>query len=181
MSITTKTGDKMRSRFFSGEEADKDDLRFETYGTLDELVAELGVARSYLGHSKLAHEVRQLQVDLFRVGGELACTKAEKLKWVEPTTEHDVQELESKMQMHEKNINLPHSFLIPGSTRASASLEVARTVARRLERRMVSLAKTGAYTNDWGLIYINRVSDYCFLLARQVEVEEGVSFDAKNS
>jgi len=180
MSITTKIGDKQTSRFFSGEEAPKDDLRFETYGTLDEFVAALGLARSFLSSSPLAQEIRALQVDLFRVGGELAATSPAKLKWVEATSEKQVQAVEARMKYWESKIALPKSFLIPGTTQASAALDVARTVCRRLERLNVKMFREGSYTNQQGLIYLNRLSDYCFWLARAAELEAGVQFDAKN-
>ena len=70
------------------------------------------------------------------------------------------------------------SQVVAESTPASAALEVARTVARRLERNAVTLAEQGAYGNEQGLIYINRISDYLFLLARAVEVQAGIPFDA---
>ncbi len=180
MSITTKTGDKKTSRFFSGEEAMKDDLRFETYGTLDELVAHLGLARSFIEHKNLSQDVRDLQVELFRLGGELATTDPDKLQWIKPTSKEHVQNLEEKMQAYEGEIKLPHSFLIPGAANASAALEVARTVSRRLERRMVAMANKDLLNNENALVYINRVSDYCFLLARMVEFYDGVPFDAKD-
>ncbi|PIR25099.1 MAG: ATP:cob(I)alamin adenosyltransferase [Deltaproteobacteria bacterium CG11_big_fil_rev_8_21_14_0_20_42_23] len=179
MSITTKTGDKLSSRFFSGEEASKDALRFEAYGTLDELVAQLGYARSLLADSQFSAEIRELQVDLFRVGGELATPHPEHHAWIQPTNASHVKAMEEKMTAHEKSISLPKSFLIPGATAASAVLDIARTVSRRLERRVVALARSGDYENKHGLIYLNRLSDYLFLLARKVEQEAGVPFDAK--
>lgn len=180
MTITTKIGDKQTSRFFSGEEAPKDDLRFETYGTLDEFVAALGLARSFLPSSPLAQEIRDLQVDLFRVGGELATTTPEKLKWVEATAEKHVQTIEARMKHWEEKIKLPKSFLIPGATQASAALDLARTICRRLERLNVRMFREGSYANKQGLIYLNRLSDYCFWLARAAELEAGVKFDAKD-
>ncbi|MBI4126870.1 MAG: cob(I)yrinic acid a,c-diamide adenosyltransferase [Deltaproteobacteria bacterium] len=180
MSITTKIGDRKTSRLLSGEEVAKDNVRLETYGTLDELVAHLGMARSLLKDSPVAKEIRNLQVDLFRVGAELSCTDPSKNKWAEPTTKTHVEILEGKMKALESQIKLPRSFLVPGTTPASAALEVARTVSRRLERRAVELSKRGEYANDQGLIYLNRLSDYCFLLARTVEKEAGIPFDAKD-
>lgn len=180
MSITTKIGDRRTSRLLTGEEVAKDDVRLETYGTLDELVAQLGVARSLLKGSPLAQEIRALQVDLFRVGAELSCVDPQKSKWAEPTTERHVAALEIKMRTIESGLKLPRSFLVPGTAPAAAALEVARAVSRRLERRAVTLAASGAYSNEQGLIYLNRLSDYCFLLARAVEREAGIAFDAKD-
>ncbi|MBI4211526.1 MAG: cob(I)yrinic acid a,c-diamide adenosyltransferase [Deltaproteobacteria bacterium] len=179
MSITTKIGDKKMSRLLSGEEISKDDLRLETYGTLDELVAQLGFARSLIPDSPVAAEIRDLQLELFRVGGELACTDPAKSKWAEPTTKEHVEKLEAKMKAIESQLKLPPAFLVPGTCPTSSALEVARTISRRLERRAVSLARAGEYHNEHGLIFLNRLSDYCFLLSRRVEQEMGVSMDVK--
>lgn len=181
MSITTRVGDKKTSRLLSGEEVAKDDLRLETYGTLDELMTQLGFARSLLKGSSIAKEIRELQVDLIRLAGEFACVNPEGIKWAEPTRVQHVTRLEKKMQAIESGLRLPPSFLVAGTFPASAALEVARSVARRFERRAVALAKSGAYQNDQGLIYCNRLSDYCFLLARKVEVEAGIPFDPKDA
>ena len=180
MSITTKVGDRQTTRLFSGEEISKDDLRLETYGTLDELVSQLGVARSLLSKSKRADEIRELQVDLFRIGGELACIDPKKHSWIEPTTEKHVTWIEARMKNIESQLKLPKSFLVPGAHPVSAHLDVARTIARRFERCAIALSKSGGYDNTQGLIYFNRLSDYCFLLARAVEMELGIIFDAKN-
>lgn len=179
MSIVTKQGDKGKTKLFSGEEVSKASVRIEASGALDELVAHLGLARSLTGIDKLAKEVRELQTDLFRVGAELSATKTKQAKWVEPTSEKHIQNIEEKIRMLESRIELPSAFLIPGSTTASAAIEVARTVARRLERRIVKLSELGEYDNPHGLVYVNRLSDYLFLLARAVEAAEGVRADVK--
>lgn len=180
MSITTKIGDRQTTRLLTGEELPKDDLRLEVYGTLDELVAHLGMARSLLHDAPLATEIRALQVDLFRFAGELACIDPHKSSWAEPTTDLHVKRLEAKMTAIETTLKLPRSFLVPGTHPASAALEVARTVSRRFERRLVAFGKTGGYKNPQGFIYANRLSDYCFLLARKVEVDQRIPFDAKD-
>jgi cob(I)alamin adenosyltransferase len=179
MSIITKQGDNGKTKLISGEEVSKSCARIEASGALDELVSQLGLARSLTGIDRLAKEVRELQTDLFRLGAELSATKAKQVKWLEPTSEKHVKHIEDKIQALESHIELPASFLIPGSTTASAAIEVARAVARRLERRVVTLSELGEYDNPHGLVYLNRISDYLFLLARAVEIELGVDADVK--
>ncbi len=179
MSIVTKTGDKGRTKLLSGEEVSKAEARLEVAGTVDELCAHLGLARSLVEDAGLAGEVRALAVDLFRVGAELASNSPEKQVWIERTEERHVAKIDSLIAALESGIELPRSFIVPGATAASAALDVARTVARRLERRVAALAEGGGYANPQGVIYLNRVSDYLFLLARAVERRAGIPFDAK--
>ncbi len=178
MSIVTKKGDRRTTRLLSGEEVSKADVRLEAYGTIDELAAQLGLARTFIKDAALAKEIRHLQVGLFRLAAEFAAIDPDQHDWVEATAEEHVIAIEARIRKIEGQIQLPKSFLIPGTCTASAALEVARTVARRLERNAVRLAEEGAYQNPQGLIYINRISDYLFLLARAVEVQSGIPFDA---
>lgn len=179
MRIVTKRGDKGRTRLLSGEEVSKADGRLEVAGTVDELCAHLGMARSLIEDAALAGEVRELTVDLFRIGAELASNSPEKQKWLEPTEARHVEWIEKRIEAIEPGLKLPLSFIVPGATAASSALDVARTVARRLERRVAALAEAGGYANPQGVIYLNRVSDYLFLLARVAEKRAGIPFDAK--
>jgi len=177
MGIVTKTGDEGRTKLLSGEDVSKADPRVEVYGTADELVSHLGVARSLIEDRALAKEVRNLQMDLMRFIGELAVTDPKKHEWVEVTVEKHVTGLEDKIGELEEGIELPRAFIITGGSRVSAALDVARTIARRMERRLIKLADDGIYGNLHGLKYANRLSDYLFLLARSVECAEGIAFD----
>jgi len=179
MGVVTKMGDKGRTRLLSGEEVGKAELRLEVSGTVDELCSHLGLARSFISDADLADEVRKLTVDLFRICAELASNSPDKQKWLEPTEAIHVERMEKRIEAIEQTLRLPPSFIVPGATKASASLDIARAVARRLERRVSALADAGGYANPQGVIYLNRLSDYLFLLARAVEKSEGVPFDAK--
>ena len=179
MGIVTKRGDKGRTRLLSGEEVEKSEARLEVAGTMDELCSHLGLARALIGDAAQATEVRELTVDLFRIGAELASNAPEKQKWLEPTEARHVEWIDKRIAAIEPTLRLPLSFIVPGATKASAALDVARAVARRLERRVAALAESGNYANPQGVIYLNRLSDYLFLLARAAEKKAGVPFDAK--
>jgi cob(I)alamin adenosyltransferase len=172
MSIITKQGDAGRTKLLTGEEVSKTDPRLEAAGALDELTSHLGFARALLrrtqGDEATARAIEELQRDLIRMGGELSSRGA--ANWVESTTEAHVRLIEEKVSEIEGAIALPREFVLPGATEAGAALDIARTVARRLERCVVALHETGGYVNRQGLIYLNRLSDYLFMLARKVEL-----------
>jgi len=179
MGIVTKCGDKGKTALLTGEEVSKTSARCEAYGTADELNSFLGLARASLegeGMEELAHGIRELQLDLLRFAGELAASDPAKSEWAKPTGEAHVEEVEERIAVLEREIKLPSSFIVPGATRASAELDVARSVARRLERRVVALSEGGEYQNSCGLKYVNRLSDYLFLMTRAVEKRSGIPF-----
>lgn len=175
--IVTKQGDKGRTSLLSGDEVSKADARLEAQGALDELVACLGAARSWIEDATLAKEVRDLQIDLFRFGAEISAARGE--IETQKTSEVHVSSVEKRIRALEERVALPRHFVIPGAHRASAALDHARAVARRFERRLVGLAEGGGYDNPHGLAFANRLSDYLFMLARAVEHASGVSSDTK--
>ncbi|MFZ2960017.1 MAG: cob(I)yrinic acid a,c-diamide adenosyltransferase [Candidatus Ozemobacteraceae bacterium] len=170
MSIATKTGDAGTTCLWSGERVQKDDLRVEAYGTIDELSAHLGAARHFAGaeRSDLSADVDLMQNDLFRVAGMLATRKN---VFVHPLREEDLERLESRLSQIEKELGLK-GLVILGMTPASAQLDICRTVARRAERKIISLCREEEVPM---LVrrYMNRVSDFLFLLARQDECLKG--------
>jgi len=170
MSIVTRHGDKGKTKLFTGEDVSKDDVRMEAIGTLDELVSSLGFARSVIVDDGVASSIEKLQNSLFRVGGELACTDPQTFG-IEPTTGKHVEEIEALIVDLEAEVGMPRSFVVPGENRQSAALDVARTIARRFERRVVALVNGGVTIDGNTTVYLNRVSDYIFLLGRKVEVE----------
>ncbi len=186
MGIVTRTGDRGKTRLLSGEEIAKADPRIEAFGVLDELNSHIGLARAltdkYGGKcNQVAREMQELQLDLVRLASELACTDPSALKFVEPTAAHHVEHIEKRIEALEKEIKLPRSFIIPGACEASAAMDIARSVARRLERQVAQLAQHGAYGNEQGVIYLNRLSDYLFMLARYIERSAGVAFCTKEN
>lgn len=166
MKIYTKTGDEGRTGLFGGVRVDKDDDRVEAYGTVDEANAALGLARAASTHPEVAGWLAELQADLFSLGAELACApeSVHKLKMPRIDAER-VQRLEALIDQIDPALEPLKNFVLPGGTPASAALHHARTVARRAERRTLTLSKRTSVSQDV-LIYLNRLSDLLFVLAR---------------
>ena len=169
MSISTKTGDGGTTGLWSGERIGKDDLRVECYGTVDELNSFLGDARRTVATPRAAELIDAIQEDLFRVAGALATRGPS--PYAQPLCEDDVERLTDAV--HELEAVVPLTgFVIPGSTAASAKLDICRTVCRRAERRIVSLARTEEVDGSVRR-YVNRLADLLFMIARLEESAEG--------
>jgi cob(I)alamin adenosyltransferase len=167
MSITTKAGDKGQTRLFSGEIVWKDDPRVEAYGTLDELDAQIGEAKNHIHETGIRHVLIDIQKNLSRLMGQLA---AKDVEYPDSITQKDVTKLTELVQDYEIRVDLK-GFVIPGSTLPSSKLDVCRTIARKAERRIVSLSQKEAVP-ELILQYINRLSDFLFILARWIEKKE---------
>ena len=169
MSISTKTGDDGTTGLWSGERLGKDDLRVESYGTIDELNSFLGDARRAVGTDRAAQMIDVLQEDLFRVAGTLA-TMGD-AGYVQPMCEDDAERITA--WVHELEAAVPlRGFVIPGSTDSSAKLDICRTVCRRAERRIVALSRRDAVPGPLRR-YVNRLADLLFMLARFEEAAVG--------
>lgn len=168
MSIITKQGDKGKTRLLSGELVSKSHGRIETYGILDELVAFLGFARSLCKNEKTSGYILNEQKRMSVLCCELA-TKSETNISLEPIKGKDIDEIEEVINYYLEEVEIPKSFVIPGENTPSSAIEICRTVCRRLERKMVELAESGEWKNDCALIYINRLSDLLYLMARMEE------------
>jgi cob(I)alamin adenosyltransferase len=168
---TGRGDDGTTGLLFGGPRVGKDDLRTEAYGTVDEAVAALGMARVDLP-SELAELTLRLQRELFVVGAELATAPHAWDRLVDGTTrvsESMLESLESTLAAYEAAVVMPREFVVPGETRASAALEVARTVVRRAERHAVTLQGHGGIAGPWLLPYVNRLADLLWILARAAE------------
>ena len=168
MSIITKTGDGGSTGLWSGERIDKDDPRVECYGTIDELSSALGVARHFCSSQPVIDEILAVQKDLFRVAAELASPSTITASPILPA---DEERLSAKIRLLESKLRID-GFVVPGMTAGSAALDLARTIARRAERRLVRLARRDPVSRELR-IYVNRLSDFLFMLARQEEFEQG--------
>ncbi len=168
MSITTKAGDDGSTELWSGERVSKDDARIEACGEVDELSSLLGFARLAAGLGETAEALQSLQRELSRVGGEIASIDP---PFTNPIRSRDEEALTAKLLGLEAGLPL-EGFVLPGQTEASARIDLARTAARRLERRVVALAREAA-VSDTLRRYLNRLSDYLYLLARSEEAAEG--------
>ena len=177
MSVVTKTGDKGETGLLSGERVAKTDRRVDAYGTLDELISHLGVARSLKPAPEIFFHLKQIQLDLFRLGAELASTKLDPRWKVVPINGEDIEQLEAWVNRFEPELGLPKAFVLPGGSPCSAALDVARTVARRVERKMCALEEKKLYNNREALKYMNRLSDLLFVFARYEQKQSEISYE----
>jgi cob(I)alamin adenosyltransferase len=176
--VATGKGDDGTTGLLYGGRISKADPRTEAYGTVDEAVAAMGVARAALheaGLADLAQSILRWQRELFVVGAELAAnpTARDRLQdGVTHVSEEMLNGVEGELRGYEGRMTMPREFVVPGETRASAALEVARAVLRRAERRIVTLDQSGALESDWLLAYVNRLADLLWVLARVAEQAE---------
>jgi cob(I)alamin adenosyltransferase len=173
--IYTKTGDDGTTGLLYGSRVPKDDLVTEAYGTTDEAVAVLGLARSSGRDDVVLDEVLALQRELFVVGADLATNPDERAK-LEPgvslVTADMTARLEHRIDALVAERALPQVFIVPGASAASAAIDLARTVVRRAERRVVGLERQGRDVNPEIRRYLNRLSDLLFVLARREAGED---------
>src|SRR5579872_4771263 len=159
------TGDNGSTALLGGGRAPKDDLRIEAYGTVDEASSALGLARALALDERTKAICEELQRGLYRLGAELA-TNPEHAGRFGRLAPADVERLEELSSELEAVAPMPREFVLPGATPASAALDVARTVARRAERRVVSLAAAAGDVSPAARGWLNRLSLVLFVLAR---------------
>ncbi len=167
MKIYTKTGDKGQTSLYDGARVDKDSIRVESYGTIDELNSYIGVALHYVNEED-KKILSAIQKKLFDVGGELATREDNKFK--NNTTEEDVLHLENLIDNYREKTSDVNAFILPGTSKASSHLHVARTICRRAERRIISLSKVEKVSPIL-IKYVNRLSDLIYAIARYNESE----------
>jgi cob(I)alamin adenosyltransferase len=183
---TTRGDDGTTGLLYGGDRIPKDDPRTEAYGTIDEAVAALGLARANLGVKRrigtlpaglggLAALILRFQRELFVVGAELS-TNPDAWDRLEDgrtrVSETMVRELEQDLVQREASIEMPKEFVVPGETPTSAALELARTILRRAERRAVGLQRAGLVPGTHLIPYLNRLADLIWVLARAAERAE---------
>ncbi len=165
--IYTRTGDKGTTGLGDGTRVDKDSLRVEAYGTVDELNSLIGMLVSYEIPAEIARQLVAIEHDLFDIGGELS------IPGHNVVTDSQVQRLEQFLDTLNADLEPLEEFILPGGTTAAAVCHLARTVCRRAERRIVSLAREETL-NTTSLRYLNRLSDLLFVLARSLNCAAGV-------
>jgi cob(I)alamin adenosyltransferase len=171
--VYTKRGDDGTTGLLYGGRVDKDDLRTDAYGTVDEACSALGLARAELAHDPQWHDrVLAVQRQMFVLGAQLAThtdhwdqlsdgvsrIKADMI----PAMERAIDDLTTQYP-------LPDEFAVPGQARAGAAIDMARTIVRRAERIVVAMRRRDMLPDDLLVRYLNRLSDYLFVLARSVE------------
>ncbi|HEV3125006.1 MAG TPA: cob(I)yrinic acid a,c-diamide adenosyltransferase [Candidatus Dormibacteraeota bacterium] len=171
-SIVTRRGDGGDTGLLYGGRVPKDDLHTEAYGSLDEAISALGLARALDAGSARAERILALQRELFTVGAELATARGERHlleKHFTTVSPAMVDALEDETHDLEARVALPQAFVVPGGNPVAAALDLARTLVRRAERRAVALNRAGEIENPEVLRYLNRCSDLLFMLAREAE------------
>lgn len=166
MAIYTKTGDKGTTSLANGERVNKSDARLEAYGTVDELNSWVGLLRAALRNNELPaadHQLQWVQNKLFNLGAALSCAPGE---WVAET---DVRQLEQWIDAMQAEVPKQHAFVLPAGGETACRCQVCRTVCRRAERRMLAIEEDGKkQVGNVAFQFVNRLSDYLFVLARFV-------------
>jgi len=171
--IYTRTGDGGATRLGDNSQIDKTDIRLEAYGTVDELNAVVGQALASGGlEAPLAEVLRRVQNELFDLGADL-CTPLPDQETRLRIEAGQVSALEAQIDQLNEGLPSLRSFVLPGGTPGNAWLHLARTVCRRAERRAWELAQ-GARVNPQALVYLNRLSDLFFVMARRAATGEEV-------
>lgn len=171
MKIYTKTGDDGETGLFGGPRVRKDNPRIESFGEVDELNAVLGIARSEPLGEIVDALLGRIQSELFDLGAQLASPQPDRMGTQRITAAH-IAALETAIDLQESGLPPLTAFILPGGTRGAALLHLARTVCRRAERRLVTLMDSEPIASDC-LIYLNRLSDLLFVLARAVNHSAG--------
>jgi cob(I)alamin adenosyltransferase len=164
--IYTKTGDNGTTSLLGGTKVLKSDLRIEAYGTVDELNSYIGLCRDLVTDDAVKNTLREIQDRLFTIGASLACDPAKEAKIKIPDLkEDDVKLLENEIDRMNQVLPDLKSFILPGGHTTVSHLHIARCVCRRAERCCVRLQE-GNMEDDFTVKYLNRLSDYLFILAR---------------
>lgn len=172
--VYTRTGDDGTTALTGGERLPKDALRIETYGTVDELNAAIGVAVAATPAAALLEPLAEIQNKLFHLGAELSTPPRDGERLPGPRiTAEDTTRLEVVMDRLSEELPPLENFVLPGGTAAAAALHLARTVCRRAERRIVTLARQEPVAPS-AVTYLNRLSDALFVMARAENAAQGV-------
>lgn len=178
MKIYTKTGDKGDTALYGGTRVSKASARVDSYGNIDELNSFIGLAKSEITDEKVLAQLKKIQFDLFTVGSESA-TPADKLILANGKSrlslmisDREIEELEQWMDEYETDLEPLQYFILPGGGKSATALHVCRTVCRRAERGLVLLNETEEIRAEL-IKYLNRLSDYLFMLARYISKISG--------
>jgi cob(I)alamin adenosyltransferase len=172
MSIATKRGDGGQTSLPGGVRVSKAHPRVECYGTIDELISQLGLARALANDAEVNEWTRNIQRELFKVGSAIG-TPPESRKPGPPVTAEMIAGLDGEVSRLEAMPGILNDWSIPGELAGSAAFDVARTVCRRAERLAVALRESGELTDPQILVYLNRLSDVLWLVGRVLELHAG--------
>jgi cob(I)alamin adenosyltransferase len=171
------SGDDGTTGLLGGGRASKDDLRIDVYGTVDEASSALGLAKALTPDAGVKAICEEIQRGLYKLGAELA-TNPEAGRAFGAMEASDVERLDLLMRELEAQTPMPSAFILPGNTPGSGALDLARTVIRRAERRVVALERAGGLANPEVRRWLNRLSLLVFVLGRHEEARAGVAAKA---
>ena len=169
LKIYTKTGDTGTTSLIGGTKVPKSHLRIESYGICDELNSYIGLANDLIEHEVTNKMLKEIQDRLFTIGSSLACDpEKEPMMKIPDLKESDVELLEREMDRMNEELPPMKSFILPGGHQAVSTLHICRCVCRRNERICVQMQQEGLYIEPLVIKYLNRLSDYLFMLSRYV-------------
>lgn len=167
LKIYTKTGDTGNTSLIGGTKVPKSHIRIDAYGTVDELNSHIGFCNDQLSDPDSRKQLKEIQDRLFTIGSSLACDPEKEPKMKIPDLrETDIRLLETEIDRMNEQLPEMRSFILPGGHMAVSSLHIARCVCRRAERLCVHLLHIGEFVDPLVLKYLNRLSDYLFVLSR---------------
>jgi cob(I)alamin adenosyltransferase len=165
--IYTKTGDEGKTGLIGGTRVPKDHIRIETYGTVDELNSYIGLCIDQLADEQSKTMLKEIQDRLFTIGSSLACDPEKEPRMKIPDLkETDIELLEKEIDRMNESLEPMKFFILPGGHAAVSSLHIARCVCRRCERLCVHMQQQDLFIDALVLKYMNRLSDYLFVLSR---------------
>ncbi|PJF20774.1 MAG: ATP:cob(I)alamin adenosyltransferase [Phototrophicales bacterium] len=174
MKIYTKSGDAGETSLFAGGRVPKNDPRVDAYGTVDELNSYLGLIRTFNLPAPASTWLEAVQNTLFTIGADLATPLDAKPDWLVRLNSDPVKLLEDAIDTMDESLEPLRAFVLPGGVQAAAFTHIARTVCRRAERLCVDLAQSHPINHEV-IIYLNRLSDFLFVLARFINYHAGES------
>ena len=167
LKIYTKTGDLGKTSLIGGTKVPKSNIRIEAYGTIDELNSYIGLTGDHLTHEHSKTVLKEIQDRLFTIGSSLACDPdKEPLLKIPDLKETDIEFLEKEIDTMNEELTTMKSFILPGGHIAISTTHVTRCVCRRAERLCVNMQENNLFVDPLIIKYLNRLSDYLFVLAR---------------
>ncbi|MBC7828179.1 MAG: cob(I)yrinic acid a,c-diamide adenosyltransferase [Chitinophagaceae bacterium] len=175
--IYTKTGDKGKTSLIGGTKVAKSDIRIDSYGTVDELNSYVGLLGDHFQHVQTKTALKEIQDRLFTIGSSLACDpEKEPLLKIPDLKEEDIQWLEKEIDDMNAVLVPMKSFILPGGHVSISTAHIVRCICRRAERKCVNMMEQGLFVEPLVIKFLNRLSDYLFILARfiahELEIEE---------
>ena len=169
LKIYTKTGDKGKTSLIGGTKVPKSHIRIETYGTVDELNSYIGLLNDHITHEHSKQTLKEIQDRLFTIGSSLACDPdKEPLMKIPDLKEEDIIALEKEIDAMNETLPAMKFFILPGGHVAVSTAHIVRCVCRRAERLCVNMQEQEIFVEPLVIKYLNRLSDYLFVLARYI-------------